>query len=110
MHRRGTYLGSRDHVAFCLWGPRTDEQDFDDWEAVAEMKIANSDLISCLPQLARAASLHGYSRVVLFPNQNKALVVYSESEDLLNEGAAKNLAEPPGQAVIYFSALPLAIK
>ena len=57
MHRRGTYLGSRDHVAFCLCGPRKDEQDFDDWEAVAEMKIGDSNLISCLPQLARAPVL-----------------------------------------------------
>jgi hypothetical protein len=78
MHRRGTHLGSKDHVDFYFWGPRDSEDDFDDWQAVAEMKIQQPDLIFCLPQLARAASSHGYDRVVLLPNKNLAFVVDSQ--------------------------------
>lgn len=78
MHHRGTYLGSKDRVDFYLWGPRDSEDDFDDWQAVAEMKIQQSDITSCLGQLARAASYHSYDRVVLFPDKNKAFVVDSE--------------------------------
>jgi hypothetical protein len=96
IHRRGTYLGLTDHVDFCLWGPRQDEEDFDDWQVVAEMQIPGPDLISSLPQLARAASLHGYNRVVLLPNKDKALVVDSESKDDLIMEVKEASAERPG--------------
>jgi hypothetical protein len=94
IHHYGIDLGHTGHVQFFLYGPRRDNEDFDDWRIVAEMHVPDSDphsdLVSCLPQFARAAELHSYGRVVLLPKEEKALVVDSDEENMLVMDAIGN--------------------
>jgi hypothetical protein len=94
IHHKGVYLGKQDKVQFYLWGPEA-EKDFDDWRIWGEMKIPDSDFGASLKLMARAALLHGCSRVVLLPTKSKALAVNSESEDMLILDAKDELAVPP---------------
>jgi hypothetical protein len=84
IHRKGVDLAydREHHVQFNLWG--IDPEQANDWKVCAQMDA--SDDLESLYQMARAASWHGHSTVVLLPGKGssgglKALVVDSEEID-----------------------------